>query len=424
MRTTITLIVMLVLIAIIAIWGLRMDPARTRLTSPGPIKVGIVHSMTGPLAPVERPMVDAETLAIEEINARGGLLGRNVQAIVVDGASDPKTFAQAAEKLISSDQVCTVIGGYTTSSRLAMKAVFERRNHLLIYPTNYEGLEESPNIIYTGAAPNQQITPAITWWMLNHPGHRFFLAGTDSVWAHAVNAIICDHVKALGGQIVGEEYLPLGSSQAQDMINQIKAASPDVIISTIDGQTNVPFYAGLHRAGIAAGTTPVIGLSFAETALQDLGQDVRTQMAGNYGAWCYFQNLDTPRNAEFVSSFKKRFGADRVTDALGESAYNSVRLLAQAIEVAGSANVDDIRSAISEQTLSTPEGIVSVDRSTHHTWHVVIIGKIRPDGQYDPVWSSEKPIRPVPFPVSRTRKEWASTMETLNAEWIQRNSKK
>jgi urea transport system substrate-binding protein len=361
----------------------------------------------------ERPLVDAYLLAIEEINRSGGLLGRRVQPVIADGCSDWPTFAREAERLIRKERVCTVFGCWTSASRKTVKPIIEQDDHLLVYPVQYEGLEQSPNIVYTGAAPNQQIIPAVKW-SFDHLGRRFFLVGSDYVFPRTANAIIRDQVSALNGRIVGEEYLLLGTNDVSQVVRRIRETRPEVILNTINGSTNIAFFRSLRAAGITPDRIPTVSFSIAEGELQTL---VPRDMIGDYSAWNYFESADTGANHAFVSAFKARYGRQRVTSDPIEAAYFSTRLWAQAVVEAGSDDVRAIRNALRHQSLNAPEGIVSIDPETQHTWKTVRIGKIRADGQFEIVWDSQKPVRPVPFPVSRYRPEWELFLSRLYQGW-------
>ncbi|MBJ7260107.1 MAG: urea ABC transporter substrate-binding protein, partial [Chthoniobacterales bacterium] len=267
-----------------------------------PIRVGILQSMTGTLAISARPVVDATLLAIEEINAQGGLLGRRLEPVIADGRSDSDVFAAEAERLMTKEKVSVVFGCWTSSSRKAVGPVFEKHNHLLFYPVQYEGLEQSPNIVYNGATPNQQVMPAVSYALANF-GPRVFLVGSDYVFPRTANAIIRDQVAALGGEIVGELYMPLGGKNAAPIIDAIVAAKPDVILNTINGDSNIAFFRALREAGVRPDRLPVVSFSISETELPELGAEA---MAGNYAAWNYFQSVDTPENRAFLEKFRAR----------------------------------------------------------------------------------------------------------------------
>lgn len=378
-----------------------------------PIKVGILHSLTGTMAISEVSVAHATKLAIEEINQRGGLLGRPIQVVEVDGKSDWNTFAQQAERLITQEKVCTVFGCWTSASRKTVKPVMEKYNHLLFYPLQYEGLEQSPNIVYTGAAPNQQIIPAVKW-SFDNLGRKFFLVGSDYVFPRTANAIIRDQVTSLGGEIVGEEYLTLGSTEVKSMVEKIVATRPAVILNTINGDSNIAFFKELRTAGITSEVIPTVSFSLAEEELRSL--DTRL-VAGDYAAWNYFQTVDSDANRRFIERFRAKYGSNLVTDDPIEAGYFGVYLWAQAVEAAGTDDVSQIREHIRRQSLEAPSGIVYVDPETLHTWKVVRIGRIRPDGQFNLVWSSEKPVRPVPFPIYRSKEQWLQLLAELNRGW-------
>ena len=362
----------------------------------------------------EKSMIDAEIMALKEINQSGGLLGRQVEWVVADGRSDWPTFAREAERLIKEEKVSVIFGCWTSASRKSVKPVVEKNSHLLIYPMAYEGLEQSPNIVYTGAAPNQQVIPAVSWCYESLKARKFFLVGSDYVWPHCVNEIIKDQLKALGAECVGESYILFGTDEVGDSVEAIKKANPDVIISTVVGDSNGPFYQQLHTAGIPPQRIPVLSFSIAEDELRKLPL---RDMVGDYAAWDYFQSIDRPENREFVQRFKASNGADRVTSDVIEAAYNSVYLWAQAVREAESEEVAYVLKALRRQSLNAPEGIVSVDDETQHTWRPVYIGQIRADGQFDLVRSSEKPVRPIPYPNSRSHAEWDAFLNGLYKTW-------
>lgn len=383
--------------------------------APGPpIKVGILHSLTGTMAVSEKAVVDATLLAIEEVNARGGLLRRRrLVPVVADGASDWPSFAREARRLIDRERVEVVFGCWTSASRKTVRPVFEQTDHLLFYPVQYEGLETSPNIFYTGAAPNQQIIPAVKW-ATDKLGKRIFLVGSDYVFPRTANAIIRDQVQALRGEIVGEEYLRLGSKEAGQVVAKILATKPDVVLNTINGDSNLAFFAALRAAGVTSARIPTISFSISENEL--LAMD-RAAMAGDYAAWNYFQSLPTEENRQFIERFRARFGRERVISDPMEAAYLGVHLWAQAVQEAGDPSPRATRVALRDQSLQAPEGVVITDPDTQHTWRSVRIGKIRPDGQFEIIWDSGKPVRPVPYPIYRSPQQWNDFLNALQAGW-------
>jgi urea transport system substrate-binding protein len=379
-----------------------------------PIKVGVLHSRTGTMAISERPVIDATLLAIEEINESGGILGRPIEAVVEDGESDCSTFAARAEKLIVQDRVCTIFGCWTSASRKTVLPVLEKYNHLLFYPVQYEGLEQSPNVVYTGAAPNQQIIPAVKWCVTTLKKKRFFLVGSDYVFPRAANAIIRDQARSLGAEIVGEEYLLLGSSDVADLVRSIVATHPDAILNTINGDSNVAFFRALRAAGLTPDKIPTISFSISEEELSSLSlKDV----VGDYAAWNYFQSVDRPQNHELVKRFQSKYGKQRVVSDPMEAAYFGVHLWAQAVQEAGDRNVCDLRRAIRHQTFDAPEGMVRIDPETQHASKVFRVGQITRESRFEVIYSSPSPIAPIPYPSTRSQGEWDAFLLDLNLRW-------
>jgi urea transport system substrate-binding protein len=336
---------------------------------------------------------DSELLAIDQINAKGGVLGKKIQPVVEDGASDWPTFAEKAQKLISQDKVAAVFGGWTSASRKAMLPVFERNKALLFYPVQYEGLEQSPYIFYTGATTNQQIVPALDY--LKEQGKKkIFLVGSDYVFPRTANKIIKAYAAANGMQILGEEYTPLGTTEYSTVVNKLQQAKPDYVFNTLNGDSNVAFFKQLQSAGIGPDTTPVMSVSVAEEEVKAIGPKV---LAGNYVAWNYYQTTDNPVNKAFVAAFKAKYGADKVTSDPMEAGYNAVNLWAAAVTKAGSTDVAAVKAAAGGISLDLPEGKVTIDGPTQHVYKTARIGLIKPDGQIEEVWSSKTPIKPDPF---------------------------
>jgi urea transport system substrate-binding protein len=358
------------------------------------IKVGVLHSLSGTMSISEVAVKDATILAINEINEAGGLLGKQIVPIIEDGASDWPTFAEKARKLIERDQVMVVFGCWTSASRKAVLPVFEGLDHLLFYPVQYEGLEASKNIIYTGAAPNQQIMPAVSW-LLQEKGTDFFLLGSDYVFPRTANKIIKIQLEAEGGTTVAEEYTPLGHTEYATVINKIQAAAPDVIFNTLNGDSNVAFFKQLKAAGIGPDDIPVMSVSVAEEEIKGIGPE---NIEGHLAAWNYFQSMDSPNNAGFVERYKAAYGADRVTDDPIEAGYFGVYLWAEAVRKAGTAATAEVRMALRGVEYAAPEGMVKIDPVNNHTWKIVQIGSVKSDGQFDILWSTGVPVRPDPYP--------------------------
>ena len=379
-----------------------------------PIKVGILHSLTGTMADSESPVVDAALLAIEELNSSGGVLGRPVEAIVADGKSDSATFASEARRLIEVEGVSTVFGCWTSASRKTVVPIFEELDHLLIYPVQYEGIEESPNVIYTGAAPNQQIIPAVKWAFAFENKRKFFLVGSDYVFPRVAHEIIKDQLDILGAEVVGNEFLPLGSNDVQPTVEKIMAAKPDVILNCINGDTNTSFFTALRAAKITPESVPTISFSIGEKELRRM--DV-TAMTGDYAAWNYFQSIDTAENNDFVASFQEKYGTDQPVDDPMEAATFGVKLWAQAVAEADSTDVSAIRRAMRNQRMEAPSGDVRIDPATQHTFKTPRIGRVRSDGSFEVVWTAAKPEPPMPYPPTRSTEEWRALLHDLYTSW-------
>jgi len=374
------------------------SPAASPAASGDTIKVGILHSLSGTMAISEKSVVDSTQLAIDEINTAGGIMGKQIQAIVEDGASDWPTFAEKAKKLIEQDEVVVVFGCWTSASRKAVLPVFEEKNHMLYYPVQYEGQECSKNIFYTGAAPNQQIEPSVDW-LLENKGKDFFLVGSDYVFPRTANTIIKAQLAAKGGKTLGEDYLPLGNTEVAPIIAKIKAALPNggVIYNTLNGDSNVAFFKQMQGAGLTAEKYPTMSVSVAEEEVQAIGKEY---LLKQYAAWNYFMTVESPENKKFVDAFKAKFGESRVTNDPMEAGYISVNIWKQAVEKAGGAgtptDLEKVREAAYGQEFAAPEGPVKMFPN-HHISKTVRIGEVRDDGLFEIVYSTPAPVDPIPW---------------------------
>jgi urea transport system substrate-binding protein len=391
------------------------------LTPPAgtPIRIGILHSSTGTMAISERPVIDATRLAVAEINDAGGLLGRPVEVVVEDGESDAATFAARAEKLIATDKVCAVFGCWTSASRKTVLPVFERHDHLLFYPVQYEGLEQSPSIVYTGAAPNQQIIPAVRWCVTTLKKKRLFLVGSDYVFPRTANEIIRDEAKDLRAEVVGEEYVPFGSPDVGGIVRKITAVQPEVILNTINGDSNVAFFRALRAAGITPDRIPTVSFSLSEEELGSLGA---RQVVGDYAASNYFQSIDRPQNDAFVRGFRAKYPGQRAISDPMEAAYFGVHLWAQAVKQAGAESPARVREAVRGQSYDAPGGPVRVDPETQHTSKIFRIGLITAEGRFQvvhayPSVGAPSPIGPIPYPNTRSKAQWDDFLQTLHRGW-------
>src|SRR6478752_3195925 len=360
------------------------------------VTVGILHSTTGTMAISETGSVQAEKLAIAQINALGGILGRQIKVIQEDGASDWPTFAEKARKLLVNDKVAAVMGCWTSASRKAVLPVFEKENGLLYYPTFYEGLEQSKNVFYTGQEATQQILAGLDWVAKEKKAKTFFLIGSDYIWPRTSNKIARKHIEnVLKGTVVGEEYYPLGHTQFGSLINKIKLKKPDVVYAIVVGGSNVSFYKQLKAAGVTADKQTLLTISVTEDELLGIGGE---NMVGFYAAMKYFQSLDNSNNNGCVKAFKGKYGGTAVIGDVTQAAYLGPWLWKLTVEKCGSFDVDKIAAASpGVEFKDAPEGYVRIHEN-HHLWSKTRVGKARPDGQYDVIYETADLMEPDPFP--------------------------
>jgi urea transport system substrate-binding protein len=362
-------------------------------TSGDSVKIGFLNSLSGTMAISENTVHDALVLGAEQINASGGVLGKRLEVVSEDGASEPTVFAEKATKLIGSDCVAAVFGGWTSASRKAMLPVFEGANSLLFYPVQYEGLEASQNIFYTGATTNQQIIPALDY--LKQQGvTSLFLVGSDYVFPRTANKEIIAYAKANGIEVKGEEYAPLGHTEFATIVNKVKAAGAGAVFNTLNGDSNVAFFKEYRNAGLTPAAMPVMSVSIAEEEVGGIGLD---NVVGQLTAWNYYQTIDSPTNSAFVQAFKAKYGQGRVTSDPMEAAYTSLFLWKAMVEKAQSFTTDDVNKAADGVSYEAPEGTVTVNGENHHIAKTALIGKVAPDGLIYTEWSSGAPVEPDPF---------------------------
>lgn len=359
------------------------------------VTVGQLHSATGTMAISETGSIQAEQLAIEQINAMGGVLGRKIKIIVEDGASDWPTFAEKAKKLLVNDKVAAVMGCWTSASRKAVLPVFEKENGMLYYPTFYEGLEQSKNVIYTGQEATQQIIAGLDWIAKEKKAKTFYLIGSDYIWPRTSSKIARKHIEnVLKGTVVGEEFYALGSTSFGSLINKIKLKKPDVIYAIIVGGSNVAFYKQLKAAGITSDKQTLLTISTTEDEVLGIGGE---NLVGFYSAMKYFQSLDNENNKKFVEAFKAKYGAKSVIGDVTQAAYLGPWLWKAAVEKAGSFDIDKVAAASPGIELTNaPEGYVKV-HPNHHLWSKLRIGQWQLDGQAKLMYESGL-IQPDPFP--------------------------
>ncbi|MET8521546.1 urea ABC transporter substrate-binding protein [Nocardioides sp. NPDC004968] len=363
-------------------------------TSGDTIKIGFLNSLSGTMAISETTVFKSLSMAAEEINADGGVLGKKLEIVSEDGQSEPTVFAEKATKLIQDDCVAAVFGGWTSSSRKAMLPVFEGNDALLFYPVQYEGLESSHNIFYTGATTNQQIIPALDFLKQEKKIESIFLVGSDYVFPRTANKIIKQYAAANGIEVLGEEYQPLGSTDFGTVVDKVKAAGADAVFNTLNGDSNVAFFKEYKGKGLTASAMPVLSVSIAEEEVPGVGVG---NLEGQYTAWNYYQTIDSPANQKFVTDFKAANGAKAVTSDPMEAAYTSLHLWKGMVEKADSFAVEDVIDASDGVTYDAPEGTVAVDGENHHIAKTALIGQVNSEGLIDTVWSSDKPIEPDPY---------------------------
>ncbi len=373
------------------------------------IKVGVLHSLSGTMAISETVLKDVTLMAIEEINSKGGVMGKKLEAVVVDPASNWPLFAEKARQLLTQDKVAVVFGCWTSVSRKSVLPVFEELNGLLFYPVQYEGEELSKNVFYTGAAPNQQAIPAVEYLMSKEGGaaKRWILLGTDYVYPRTTNKILRAFLKSKGvaDKDIDEKYTPFGHSDYQTIVADIKkfsAGGKTAVVSTINGDSNVPFYKELGNQGLKATDVPVVAFSVGEEELR--GVDTKP-LVGHLAAWNYFMSQKNPTNdawkkqwAAYAKKAKLPNADKPLTNDPMEAAWIGIHMWKQAVEKAKSTDTDKVVAAMAGQTFAAPSGITSkMDEKNHHLWKSVFIGEVKADGQFNVVWKTPGPVQAKPW---------------------------
>jgi urea transport system substrate-binding protein len=383
-----------------------------------PIRIGILHSLQGTMAMSELPLRDAALLAVNEINEQGGIGGRRLDAIVRDGESNPDVFAREARRLVRDDGVSSIFGCWTSATRKAVKPVVEAERSLLWYPVQYEGYEQSDAIVYTGAAPNQQIIPAIEWCLqdllpsLPHvkaADPRIYLVGSDYVFPRCANAIIRRRLEDERLDVVGERYAPLGETDFEEVVRDITRATPHVIINTVNGSSNIGLFTTLDRYGINATRCPVISLSVAEGEIRDIGPQ---KLKGHFAVWNYFQSLPGDSNRQFITLFREQYGMGRVTSDPIATAYTQIRLFAEAARSAGVLTPEELRRQLTTVDIDTPIGRLRFDQQTGHFSKHVYIGQVNDQGQFEVIkhWNNGNLVPPQPVPFPELSEQFASAL--------------
>jgi urea transport system substrate-binding protein len=383
-----------------------------------PIKVGVLFSRTGTLSATEIPVAEATRMAIEEINQAGGVLGRQIEPIFEDGRSTSEGFAAGAEKLIRDKGVAAIFGCWTSASRKAVEPVCAKYDNLLVYPVNYEGLEDSPHVVYVGGGPNQQLLPAASWVVGFKRKRRFFLVGTEQVYSKASNEILRDQMKDLGAEFAGDGYVPLNESSSAKfapIVAKIKDSKATAVISTVDGyQANIAFFHALAEANVkSTEECPIISFAFFENELRSL--NVR-DTAGHYAVANYFQVMKNPTNEAFLKRFSE-FQPNMVVNDPMATAYSAMYLWKQAVAEAGSARAADVRPALAHQKFEGPEGLIAIDPSTRHAMRKAQIAQVTDQGEFKIVFASPEALPAMPYPTTRTRPQWDEFLLGLYRSW-------
>lgn len=375
----------------------------------GPIVIGLLHALSGPTATSEAPLVAAVQLAVEEINADGGLLGRRVELKLVDVRADAGSAAAAAERLIGEDGAVALFGCWTSLCRQAVRPVVEAHRHLLFYPMAYEGMEQSPHIVYTGATPNQQLLPA-THWAMNGFGRRIYLVGTDGSYPRRVNTVLRDFIQLGGGQVVGERYVPLDGADLAAAVADLQELQPDVVLNTLRGDSNRAFFDALVAAGLT--DQPLLSFSAAEPEMRAYGGG---RLDRHFTAWGYLQSQPGPANAAFLARLRRSQGeAAQASDPV-VSAYVGVQLWAAAVREVGGAQTDAVAANVLQQSVAGPQGFAAVDSQSRHLWRPLRIAQVKPGGELSEVYRLPRLLKPEPWPAFRSTEHWLAVLPPVQA---------
>lgn len=373
--------------------------------------MGVLFSNSGHMAVIEQTQLRGTLLGIEEINRKGGVDGREIVPVIYDPASEPLGYARCAKQLMVDDQVSTIFGCYTSSSRKAVLPVVERLNGLLWYPTVYEGFEYSTNVIYTGAAPNQN-SLVLCKYLMDTYGPRFFFVGSDYVYPRASNRIMRELVRGNDGMVVGETYLSLRARREdfRAVMRSIREATPDVIFSTVVGDSTVHLYQAYAEAGLDPKSVPIASLTTSEAEIRAMGYDVGE---GHITAAPYFQSIEGEQNHAFVQIYRDRYGADEITNMCMESAYFQVHVFANALAQTGEIDTDVLRPMVLGSSLNAPQGRVAINARSSHTDLWTRIGKVNRHGQFDVIHQSPNRVVADPFLIGYGRS--ATAAEVVHA---------
>jgi urea transport system substrate-binding protein len=359
----------------------------------------------------EKGVLQATLAAIDDVNAHGGVLGRPLKAVIADGASNEKIFAQQAEQLLAKDKVAVIFGGWTSASRKAMLPVLAAHDGLLFYPVQYEGIEQSANVIYMGMAPNQQLYPALTY-MHEHFGKKVLLVGSDYIYPRMANAIARPLLTGLGATICGEVYVPLGSQNVDALVQQVKQCQPDYIVNTVNGDSNLALFKALRGT---ESITPILSMSLSETELRHLITFLGIGVTqAHYVSWGYLQSLDTPENEAFVRQLQMTLPNTTINHPM-KVAWDGVHLWANAANLSGVVDGDALGKSLAGMSYASATGVVSIDIENRHLWQPTLIGKAQPNGSFALVWQSQGLVAPNPWPLGKDHAAW----QQLEQDWYQ-----
>lgn len=379
-----------------------------------PIRIGLIHSLSGSLALSEKSILDAEIMAIDEINAAGGINHRRVVYSAPDCRSEATVFAAEARRLLDQEKVSALFGCWTSESRKAVVPVLDEFRSLLFFPGNFEGLERSARVIYAGGAANQSVLPAVRWAYDVLHSRKFYVVGLEEVWSRSSSEIAKDAVKATGSEVIGESYTQAQTPAIDAIVAAIQQAKPDMILNFLYGDSNLAFYSAMHRAGLMADKQPMIAFGFAEDESRRFQQ---SDIVNQYAAWNYFQSVERPANKAFVERFHAKYDKNRVVGDPMIAAYNSIKFWARSATEVGPENIAALTANLLRQSMDAPDGIVTIDRDSQAVWRPFHVGRLLSSGQFQIVWSIDKPIRPVIYVGTRTLDQWDLFLAGLQKRW-------
>lgn len=381
-----------------------------------PFEVAVLHSLTGTMSFSEQAVADATLAAIAEVNAQGGVLGRPLKPVLVDGESDPAVFAQRARELIEDRGIEVIFGAWTSASRKELRPVVDELGGLLLYPVQFEGMEDSPNIVYLAQVPNQQIKPSIKW-AIDNLGGRFALVGSDYIFPRAANSYLIEVAEILGAEVLDERYVLLGEQRFDTLIADLKALKPDVIFNTLNGDSNIYFFEALKRIYGDKKPPRVISYSIAENEVAAIAEAIGPEaIVGHYASWSYFASIDSLKNRHFKKVLQDHGITTTPNDPMA-AAYSGVWIFKQAAEACNSFAVEDIKRCFYNMTFNGPAGVVVIERGVMNAWQNARIGQVNANLDFDIIWSSDIAIKPDNFPYHKSRLDWLEELDALQAMW-------